>query len=107
MNLKKIVPFALFAALLCGAATCVEYSTYCGKKIDCEGGNDKDKAACADEAEGSEDSAGDYGCSKEFDDYATCLQEKAACTNSKYGTADCNGQGTTLSTCIKGATGKK
>ncbi len=98
----------LVASFALGTAACVEFSDYCSKKVDCEGGNDKDKAACADGAEGEEDAAKDYGCSKEFDDLDQCVQDHSVCQNSKFtvGT-ECSGQQTTLNTCIKNNTGKK
>ncbi len=94
--------------VLCVPGGCVEYSTYCSNKIDCEGGNDKDKSACADAVESEEDQAKDYGCSDQFEALASCAIDGASCIAGRYKTqANCDNQETALQTCIKNATGKK
>ncbi len=94
--------------VLCAASACVEYGSYCSNKIDCEGGNDKDKSACADRQEGEEDEAKDYGCADQYEALASCAFDNASCIAGRYGTqANCSNQATALDTCISNATGRK
>ncbi len=101
--MKKLI-FGLSAAagllLLFVPQGCVEYSTYCGNLVDCAGGNDKDKSACADAIEGEEDAAKDYGCSDQFDSLQTCRETNSTCANRNYGTAACDAQKSALENCV-------
>ncbi len=104
----KIFLALLGAALSFSAVACVEFSDYCSKKIDCEGGNDKDKAACASEAEGLEDAAKDYGCADKFGLAQDCIEAHSVCNNSKFTTGtECSGELQTLSQCQHDASGRK
>ena len=80
---------------------CVEYSTYCSNLVDCAGGNDKDKSACADTLEGEEDTAKDYGCADQFDAMQTCRENNSTCANRNYGTAACDAQKSAYENCVQ------
>src|SRR5579883_1037349 len=82
--LSRFAPLFVLGALALVACS-GEYSDYCGKKIDCEGGNDKDKSACNDSTEGQENSASDYGCGDQFDKLADCVKNNSSCNNKQYG----------------------
>ena len=98
----------VFAAALVSLAACSEFSSYCGKKIDCEGGNDNDKSACADQTEGDEDEASDYGCSSQFGALQTCKENSATCTSGRFSSgASCAQQSKDLEACVGAATGQK
>jgi hypothetical protein len=98
----------VFAAALVSLAACTEFSTYCGKKMDCEGGNDKDRSACADQAEGDEDEASDYGCSSQFSALQTCKEDSATCAAGRFSSgASCGQQSKDLEACVGAATGQK
>jgi hypothetical protein len=102
--MKKLI-FRLLCAtgllVLCVPQGCVEYSSFCSNAVDCVGGNDKDKSACADGLEGEEDAAKDYGCSTQFDAWQTCLETNSVCVQRSYTTQACNAQNDAVEACIK------
>ncbi len=101
------LPSLLLAATLLAAAlpACSEYASTCQKVVNCEGGNDKDVAACAETLEGLENAADAYGCLDKFDDFMKC-RDSGTCTNNHF-TADCSSQEDALNACVKSASGKK
>jgi hypothetical protein len=105
--IRSFACFAFAAAITCFPA-CTEFSSLCGKSIDCEGGNDKDKAACADKAEAAEDEASDYGCSTQFGALVTCTEDHATCTMGKFSVSSgCDQTEKDLETCISANSARK
>lgn len=101
--MKRILaPFAFLTLLpILGVTSCASlFSEYCDKRMNCLGGNDKDRSACADELRGEEKAASDYGCSDQFDAYYTCRNNTATCVAGKFDT-DCNAQNDSIDACIK------
>jgi len=102
----------MYGVVGCGS----EQKDYCDKKVSCEGGNDKDKAACASEAEAAEDSAEDYGCGDQFGKLLDCVNSNSSCQGSStktYTTYDlttgvnkCQSQVTALDACVRAASGR-
>ena len=98
----------VFAAALVSLAACSEFSSYCGKKMDCEGGNDNDRSACSDETEGEEDESSEYGCSSQFSALQTCKENSATCTAGRFSSGtSCEQQSKDLQSCVGSATGRK
>jgi hypothetical protein len=103
--MKRILaPFAFLALIpLLGVTSCASlFSDYCDKKMNCIGGNDKDRSACADSLRGDEKSAADYGCSDAFDSLYTCRNNTAVCNAGKFDSS-CDGQNKLLDDCIRAA----
>jgi len=99
---RLLAPFAFLVLIpLLGVTSCASvFSEYCDKRANCEGGNDKDRAACADQLRGDEKAASDYGCADQFDAAYTCRNNTAVCNAGKFSTA-CNTQNDALDACIK------
>lgn len=107
--MKRILaPFALLALIpLLGVTSCASlFSDYCDKRINCIGGNDKDKSACADTLRGEEKAAADYGCGDAFDAYYTCRNTNTVCSNGKF-ESNCDGQNKVLDDCVRAASGTR
>lgn len=105
---RLLAPFAFLALIpLLGVTSCASlFSEYCDKRMNCAGGNDKDRSACADQLRGEEKAAADYGCSDAFDSYYTCRNNTAVCNNGKLD-SNCDGQGKILDDCEKAASALK
>ena len=58
----------LFVPFGCGDAS---FKDFCARREDCTGGNDRDTAACVDEAKLERTKADEIGCSHEFNDFAS------------------------------------
>lgn len=102
-------PITLLISILSLAGCSREFADFCGKKVDCEGGNDKDKLACTDDVEALEDKASDYDCGGLFDAWIKCQTESSTCTDAKYApsSSDCVAQNRDLDNCQSLSSGKK
>ena len=100
---RALAPLAFLVLVpLLGVTSCASvFSEYCDKQANCRGGNDKDRAACADELRGQEKAASDYGCADQFDAEYTCRNNTASCVNGKFEAQNCGPQGDALDNCIK------
>jgi hypothetical protein len=88
--------------LMCSSS----FGTYCDAAQICEGGNDKDVAACKAELDTERDVGTAYGCSGEFSKLVECANTKSSCTSKRYNTEACKDLSTAYSTCKKAASAK-
>jgi hypothetical protein len=110
-------------AILCAVvllASCGSLNgDYCDAERKCEGGNDKDEAACIAERDGDSAAAEAYGCLEQHDRWMKCVVNKATCEPVGHDGADvlttrdpvtdverCEDQEQKLSSCIHGASGR-
>lgn len=109
--MKRILaPFAFLTLIpLLGVTSCASlFSDYCEKRMNCEGGNDKDRAACADSLRGEEKAASDYGCSDGFDAYYTCRNNYGVCNGGRFETnQSCDGQKKVYEDCVSANSARK
>ena len=85
---RLLAPFAFLVLVpLLGVTSCASvFSEYCDKRANCIGGNDNDRAACADQLRGEEK--------------YTCRNNTAVCNAGKFTTA-CDTQSNALDACTK------
>lgn len=89
---------AFFALTSCASL----FSDYCDKRMACLGGNDADRAACADNLRGEEKAASDYKCSDSFDNYYECLRTTSTCNQGKF-QGNCDQQEKAYRSCVEAA----
>jgi hypothetical protein len=105
-QLRRSLPVALAVAALALVGCGSRFKTYCEKRAECSGGNDKDQNACIAEAEGQRDVASAYDCSDPFDKVADCYESTGHCSGGKY-TTSCDAEEAALGACEKAASAKK
>lgn len=103
--MTRLTTLLAAAALAFVVPACSEFGSVCKAQAACEGGNDKDIAACAESFEGEENASDAYGCLDKFDAVATCAAG-ATCVNGNF-SADCSAQEKDLNDCIKAGSAKK
>ena len=98
---RLLAPFAFLVLVpLLGVTSCASvFSDYCDKQMNCVGGNDKDKSACADQLRGQEKAASDFGCADQFDAAYTCRNNTAVCIAGKF-SSSCDAQNKVLDDCV-------
>lgn len=89
-----VVLFGLVALLVPGCGS--SFGDYCKAKQQCIGGNDKDIAACEDEAQGWLEVANDYGCGDAANQLVDCVNAKYSCST---GESACNPEAEAVSAC--------
>lgn len=105
--MKKFSAIVLGLALV-GLTGCNKYGDYCKKARDCQGGNDKDQAACADLLVAFDKYYADYGCSDASTKQSDCMISKASCEDKHYSSGtSCIDEGEALTKCQQAATGVK
>jgi hypothetical protein len=76
---------ALAAAAGWGGTGCGGgYGSFCQDAMDCINGNDADVEACEATLASEEDLAELEGCSDEFDEYFTCVNDEARCRGDDF-----------------------
>jgi hypothetical protein len=100
-NFKHTLRAAAAALALWGGAGCSPYAGFCADQMDCRSGNDADIEMCAINLKRDEDYAAVNDCSREWDDYFTCLTEKSHCSNNNWtDDASCANDWVDLQQCI-------
>lgn len=99
LSTTAVVAIPLFFGLTSCASL---FSDYCKKRNDCLGGNDADRAACADSLRGEENVAAEYKCSDQFDAYYECRNNTAVCNAGRF-ESSCDPQKKNYDDCIKNA----
>ncbi len=104
--LKRMLSTATVLAIpiFFGLTSCANlFSEYCKKRNDCLGGNDADRAACADQLRGEENYAAEYKCSDQFDAYYECRNNTGTCTAGPRFETNCDAQKKNYDQCIEAA----
>lgn len=76
-------------------------SKHCQLQCNCEGCTESEQGTCIDDITNLKSDASDKQCSQEFDDYLTCMNVSATCSDTIYDTSFCFAEETVLNDCLK------
>jgi len=74
-------------------------ATFCDKVCDCGGCTETERTDCVDDIQDSAKSAGDAGCSGEWDSYFSCANAELECTNDAPSVDGCDSEMEALVDC--------
>jgi len=86
-----------------GVGASSEYEEYCKAKAGCEGGNEKDIAACIAGMQLADATPSPYGCDKEGDADSACHRAGASCDGFAWKSAPCPDESAAAEACVDAA----
>jgi hypothetical protein len=90
------VMVALGIAAGCGAPSS---GVYCDKMCDCTGCTESERADCTNGVNGVRKTAGEKGCSGEFDQYLACIHAETTCVDDRVEADGCDAETSRLTQC--------
>jgi hypothetical protein len=112
MSMKSVVTMARAAVL--GVAAVAFWGlapgcggpsigAYCDKACECVGCNDKQRDECTDAVGDAKKKAEDDGCSDQFNDYLSCVNEELECKNDQLNADGCESEAKAFGKCSGGS----